>query len=372
MGLHCRLHHHEVRIAPQSVSQSVTMRSLGILLGLTVILAGANLVSGSCSKSEYATMQATFANCSSEQNTEDICQLPESVVEKCGKHWLACHSQSEVGEMRDLHINHLIKSYQDNNNLENCRVVAEYRMSGRSEGAEEEDVLCDDDTTSAVLKKLGDCSHTISTEVYTDIQVLTSVSTISAKLCTVLSAIGTVCVKDLKQCFATDDLLQMRKSHLDEMKSFLLRISQGKVSENALDNCKILDYTEHVEEQLSQVTDVTESQSDTTTAVAPRARITTKTTTATTTTTTTTEGIVQVKGSRSAEFDPVHNSEDSEDDEDMEDEDEEDEEDTSTEAAERLHSRHSSSSSSRPVIQSVIILVLSLLSITYISFELSL
>jgi len=343
------------------------MRSLGILLGLTVILAGANLVSGSCSKSEYATMQATFANCSSEQNTEDICQLLESVVEKCGKHWLACHSQSEVGEMRDLHINHLIKSYQDNNNLENCRVVAEYRMSGRSEGAEEEDVLCDDDTTSAVLKKLGDCSHTISTEVYTDIQDLTSVSTISAKLCTALSAIGTVCVKDLKQCFARDEE-KIRKSHLEEMKSFLLRISQGKVSENALDNCKILDYTEHVEEQLSQVTDVTESQSDTTTAVAPRARITTKTTTATTTTTTTTEGIVQVKGSRSAEFDPVHNSED---DEDMEDDDEE-EEDTSTEAAERLHSRHSSSSSSRPAIHSVIILVLSVLSITYISFELSL
>merc|ERR1711971_114717 len=359
MGLHCRLHHHEVRIAPQSVSQSVTMRSLGILLGLSVILAGANLVSGSCSKSEYATMQATFANCSSEQNTEDICQLLESVVEKCGKHWLACHSQSEVGEMRDLHINHLIKSYQDNNNLENCRVVAEYRMSGRSEGAEEEDVLCDDDTTSAVLKKLGDCSHTISTEVYTNIQDLTSVSTISAKLCTALSAIGTVCVKDLKQCFATDDLLQMRKSHLDEMKSFLLRISQGKVSENALDNCKILDYTEHVEDQLSQVTDVIESQSDTTTVVAPRARTTTTTTTTatTTTTTTTTEGIVQVKGSRSAQFDPVHNSED---DEDMEDDDEE--EDTSTEAAERLHSRNPSSSS-RPAIHSVIILVLSVLSI---------
>jgi len=337
-------------------------------LGLSVILAGANLVSGSCSKSEYATMQATFANCSSEQNTEDICQLLESVVEKCGKHWLACHSQSEVGEMRDLHINHLIKSYEDNNNLENCRVVKEYRMSGRSEGEEEEVVLCDDDTTSAVLKKLGECSHTISTEVYTDIQDLTSVSTISAKLCTAISAIGTVCVKDLKQCFATDDLLQMRKSHLEEMKSFLLRISQGKVSENALDNCKILDYTEHVEDQLSQVTDVIESQSDTTTVVAARARTTT--TTATTTKGITTEGIVQVKGSRSAEFDPLHNSEDNEDDEDMEDEDEE--EDTSTEAAERLHSRHSSSSSSRPVIQSVIILVLSLLSITYISYELSL
>ena len=244
--------------------------------------------------------------------------------------------------------------------------------NGKSDFSKVEDVLCDDDTTNAVRKKVANCSHTISTEVYTDIQDLTSVSTISAKLCTAISAIGTVCVKDLKQCFARDEE-KIRKSHLEEMKSFLLRISQGKVSENALDNCKILDYTEHVEDQLSQVTDVIENQSDTTTIVAPRARTTTTTTaTATTTTnTTTTESIVQVKGSRSAEFDPVHNSEDSEDDEDMEDEDEEDE-DTSTEAAERLHSRQSSSSSSRPAIHSVIILVLSVLSITYISFELSL
>jgi len=332
------------------------MRSPRLLLGLSVILAGASLASGSCSQAEYTTMQETFSTCSSEftQNTEDICQLLERVVGQCSKEWLACHSQREVDKMRDLHINHLIKSYEENNNLENCLVVKEYRMSGRSEGEEEEDVLCDDDTTSAVLKKLGDCSHKISTAVYTDIQELTSVSTISAKLCTALSAIGTVCVKDLNQCFATDDLLQMRKSHLDEMKSFLLRISQGKnVSEDALDNCKILDYTEHVEDQLSQVREVTVNQSDTTTSLAPRAKTTT-----TTSTTATTEGILQVKDSRSAEFD----------DEDMEAEDEgEDEEvgDTSTDTAERLHSRQSSSSSS-PVIHSVIILVLSVLSISYL------
>lgn len=224
-------------------------------------------------------------------------------------------------------------------------------MSGRSEGESEEDVLCDDDTTSAVLKKLGDCSHKISTGVYTDIQDLTSVPTISAKLCTALSAIGTVCVKDLNQCFATEDLLQMRKSHLEEMKNFLLRISQGKVSKDALDNCKILDYTEHVEDQLSPVTEVIENQSDTTTITAPRV----KTTTTTTTTTTTEDN----KGSRSAEFQ----------EEEMEAEDEaEDEEvgDSSTDTAERLQATPQSSSSSRPVIHSVIILLLSVLSITYL------
>ena len=222
----------------------------------------------------------------------------------------------------------------------------------------EEEVLCDDATTTAVLKKLGNCSHEISTGVYTDIQDLTSVDTISSKLCTALSAIGTFCVKDLNQCFATGDLLQMRKSHLEEMKSFLLRISKEKVPTDTLDNCKILDYTDD-EDQLSKVTE-NQSDKESTTIVVPGAKTTTTTSHYYTT-------IVQVKGSRSADFDPE--SEDSEDEEDGE----EDEEvgDTSTEAAERLHARHSSSSS-RPVIHSVIILVLSILSITYISYELSL
>ena len=45
----------------------------------------------------------------------------------CSKHWLSCHDQREVGKMRDLHINHLIKSYQQDDNLEDCLVVKEYR-----------------------------------------------------------------------------------------------------------------------------------------------------------------------------------------------------------------------------------------------------
>ena len=222
-------------------------------------------------------------------------------------------------------------------------------MSGRGEGEVEEDVLCDDATTTAVLKKLGNCSHEISTKVYTDIQDLISVDAISSKLCKALSAIGTLCVKDLNQCFAPSDLLQMRKSHLEEMKSFLLRISKEKVPKDTLDNCKILDYTDDGK-QLSKVTE-NQSDKEATTTVASGSKITT-----TTTKTTTSEGIVQVKGSRSAEFDP-----ESEDSEEKEDEVEE-VGDTSTEAAERLHSRHSSSSSNSPVSHPVIILVLSILS----------
>ena len=128
-------------------------------------------------------------------------------------------------------------------------LTSHFRESGRAEEVED-DVLRDDDTTRKVQEKLQTCSHTISTGVYNDIQELNSPKKISAKLCKALSAIGTVCVKDLNQCFATEDLLQMRKSHLEEMKSFLLRISQDKVKNNALDDCKILDYTEDVDNKL--------------------------------------------------------------------------------------------------------------------------
>ena len=96
---------------------------------LVLVLAGVGLVSGACSELEYATMQASFSNCSSEftQNTEDICHLLERVVGECGQHWLSCHSEREVRKMRDLHIDHLIRSYEENDNLDDCLVVKEYR-----------------------------------------------------------------------------------------------------------------------------------------------------------------------------------------------------------------------------------------------------
>merc|ERR1711892_331023 len=93
--------------------------------------------------------------------------------------------------------------------------------------------------------KFQTCSHSSATSVYQTIQDLSSVKIISDKLCKALTTIGTVCVKHLNECFAEDDVRQMRKSSLEEMKVFLLRISQGKVSNNALDDCKVMQYVEN-------------------------------------------------------------------------------------------------------------------------------
>ena len=105
------------------------MGSPWLLLLLSVSLAGASLVSRSCPPEKYTAMQASFSECSSQftQSSGEICQLLESVVDQCSKLWRACHSKQEVAKMRDLHINHLIKSYQENEDLEDCRVVKEYR-----------------------------------------------------------------------------------------------------------------------------------------------------------------------------------------------------------------------------------------------------
>jgi len=137
-----------------------------------------------------------------------------------------------------LHIEALVKQYGDAGGLDSCDIIREYRGSTRSLDAEDE-ALCSDDKTIQVQTKFQTCSHSTSTSVYQTIQDLTNVKIISEKLCKALTTIGFVCVKQLKECFSEDDVRQMRKSHLEEMIDFLLRIVQGKAPSNALDNCKL-------------------------------------------------------------------------------------------------------------------------------------
>lgn len=70
---------------------------------------------------------------------------------------------------------------------------------------------------------------------------------IAEKMCKSLSKIGTVCVKPLSECYAIDDLKQIRKSYILEAKKYLLSFKRD-MSADALDNCKILDYTENLDD----------------------------------------------------------------------------------------------------------------------------
>merc|ERR1719206_1646868 len=155
--------------------------------------------------------------------------------------------------MSDLHIEAMIRQYTSDNQLNDCELVREYRQSGCTVTDPIEEVTCSDEKTREIQAMFQTCSHSTATSVYQTIQDITSVKIISHKLCQALTTIGTVCIKHLYQCFAEEDVKQMRKSHLEEMKTFLLRISEDKVAENVFENCVVMEYVERDEQKLSNI-----------------------------------------------------------------------------------------------------------------------
>merc|ERR1719206_1522620 len=127
-------------------------------------------------------------------------------------------------------------------------------QSGRTVTDPIEDVACSDEKTREIQTMFQTCSHSTATSVYQTIQDITSVKIISHKLCKALTTIGTVCIKHLYQCFAEEDVKQMRKSHLEEMKTFLLRISEEKVAEDVFENCVVMEFVESDEQEQSNIT----------------------------------------------------------------------------------------------------------------------
>merc|ERR1719317_1200466 len=184
----------------------------------------------------------------------DTCELVKSVAESCGKIWNRCYSSKEVRRMRDLHIEALVRQYGELGELDDCELVKKYRQSGRTLADPVEDVACSDEKTREIQTMFQTCSHSTATSVYQTIQDITSVKIISHKLGKALTTIGTVCITHLYQCFAEEDVKQMRKSHLEEMKTFLLRISEEKVAEDVFENCVVMEYVESEEQELSNIT----------------------------------------------------------------------------------------------------------------------
>ena len=100
------------------------------------------------------------------------------------------------------------------------------------------------------------CSHAISTRVYEATQLLTSPGPVTEHLCRAITDIGSLCVSLLNKCFAQEDVIQMKRSNLETMKTFLIRIVDGKVEDNALDQCPgLMEDMEEEEEQEKDVED---------------------------------------------------------------------------------------------------------------------
>jgi len=211
-----------------------------VLLLLVLGLLGVDSQRRHCDLEETRQMQRQFSSCSRQfSSNPDLssCQIVESIVETCSEQWRQCHSDSEIRRRKELHLEALVRQYRLEGNRE-CRVVAEYRQSGRTTADRDNEIVCTDTKTLHITKQLQNCSHEISTRVYENTLELTRPQEITEKLCTALTDIANICIIQLKECFAPEDVKQMKKSSLEEMKEFLIRIVNGKVGRDALDNCR--------------------------------------------------------------------------------------------------------------------------------------
>merc|ERR1719300_2299784 len=94
----------------------------------------------------------------------------------------------------------------------------------------------------------------------------------------------------MSECYNVEDYENTRRGHIEQMKVFLLDMSKSKVNKDALDNCKILEYTENYDDPVEAVNAVTvkindeiETETDATTTVTQEAPTTTTPETTTTT-----------------------------------------------------------------------------------------
>ena len=88
------------------------------------------------------------------------------------------------------------------------------------------------------------CSHTESTKAYDKLMEIDDSEKIKTILCDTLGRIGSVCTKELEECFSTEDLLRTTKSHLLEMQKFLVSFVEGKISEDELTGCGVIEHEE--------------------------------------------------------------------------------------------------------------------------------
>merc|ERR1712130_663087 len=221
-----------------------------------------------CTESEMQDLQAEYSQCAAQMeyqfeerkdDSEDItddesggCILVSRTVLECGNAWQKCYTQEEVQRMQDMQVESLLAQHRTLP-LFRCSIVSEYLESGRME----EDSLCTDMKSVRGQQAFQTCSHTESTRAYDRILDMEDGEEVRSVLCSTLNRIGSVCPRELEECFSPEDLARTTKNHLKEMRKFLLSFAEGKISEAALTGCG----AEQVEEVGSGVEE-TESEVD--------------------------------------------------------------------------------------------------------------
>merc|ERR1712130_108441 len=108
-----------------------------------------------------------------------------------------------------------------------CAVQMEYQFEERKDDSED---ITDDESGGCILvsRTVLECGNAWQ-KCYTE--------EVRSVLCSTLNRIGSVCPRELEECFSREDLARTTKNHLKEMRKFLLSFAQGKISEDALNGC---------------------------------------------------------------------------------------------------------------------------------------
>merc|ERR1712130_132084 len=206
-----------------------------------------------CTESEMQDLQAEYSQCAVQMeyqfeerkdDSDDItddesggCILVSRTVLECGNAWQKCYTEEEVQRMQDMQVESLLAQHRTLP-LSRCSIVSEYLESGRrEENRMEEDSLCTDMKSVRGQQAFQTCSHTESTRAYDRILDMGDGEEVRSVLCSTLKRIGSVCPRELEECFSREDLARTTKNHLKEMRKFLLSFAQGKISEDALNGC---------------------------------------------------------------------------------------------------------------------------------------
>ena len=119
-----------------------------------------------------------------------------------------------------------------------------YRKSTKVDDDAEAPISCSEDKTEKAQKEFQECSHSAVTSFYENMENITEKKGITSKLCSTLNTIGSVCISHLSECFAQEDVKQMRKSHMKEIRSFLRRITRDKLNAEDIKECEVIEVDE--------------------------------------------------------------------------------------------------------------------------------
>lgn len=193
-----------------------------------------------CTTDQHRQMQADFRECSvgfTSKNGLSACEIITKVVNVCGASWNRCHGPRVVREMKEEHIGRYDQHYGGDNGVKDCPITQDFRSSGRKTGGEV-GPLCTDTKTRKVQTDFQQCSHEEATQLYrAGLDMTSGEPSLKELLCQALKTTLTSCIEPLTECFGPEDVEQMRASTEIDQKKFLIRIMDGKVSEEAANQC---------------------------------------------------------------------------------------------------------------------------------------